>query len=115
MPLCRLNQDANYKESIVRIIDFKHHGLTQLVKAASKSYVDDKNESTTGLHVAAAEGRHKTVAALLAAGAPADALNEVWLDPLSMRSICTEIYFTFMLECVCTYLAIQPLATHARG
>ena len=66
--------------------------------------------------MAAVEGRfHKTVAALLSAGAPADALDEVWLDPLSMRFICTEIYFTFMLECVCTYLAIQPLATHARG
>ena len=72
-------------------------------------------EYNTGLHVAAVEGSLKTVAALLSAGAPADALDKVWLDPLSMRSICTEIYFTFMLECVCTYLAIQPLATHARG
>ena len=82
---------------------------------ASDKYVNDTDPLTTGLHVAAAEGRIKTVAALLSAGAPADALDKVWLDPLSMRSICTEIYFTFMLECVCTYLAIQPLATHARG
>ena len=82
---------------------------------ASDKYVDDTDPLTTGLHVAAVEGSLKTVAALLSAGAPADARDKVWLDPLSMRSICTEIYFTFMLECVCTYLAIQPLATHARG
>ena len=63
--------------------------------------------------MAAVEGRLKTIAALLSAG-PADAVDEVWLDPLRMKSICTEIYFTFMLERVCTYIARQPLATHAR-
>ena len=78
-------------------------------------YVNDTDPLTTGLHVAVVEGRLKTVAALLSAGAPAESLDKVWLDPLRMRSICTEIYFTFMLECVCAYLAIQPLATHARG
>ena len=84
-------------------------------QVSSAKYDKYTDPGTTGLHVAVAEGRLKTIAALVSAGAPADALDEVWLDPLSMRSICTEIYFTFMLECVCAYLAIQPLATQARG
>ena len=30
MPLRRLNQDANYKQAIGEVIDFKHLGLTRL-------------------------------------------------------------------------------------
>ena len=58
----RFNQDANYKTSICEVIEFRHKGLTQL---------------TQGLHVAAAEGRSKTVAALVAAGFPAGEKNDV--------------------------------------
>ena len=32
MPLRRLNQDANYKKAVGDVIDFKHLGLTRLVK-----------------------------------------------------------------------------------
>ena len=32
MPPRRLNQDANYKQAIGEVIDFKHLGLTRLVK-----------------------------------------------------------------------------------
>ena len=31
-PPHRLNQDANYKKAMGDVIDFKHHGLTRLVK-----------------------------------------------------------------------------------
>ena len=40
---------------------------------------DKVGPQCTGLHVAATMGHGKTVAALLSAGASADALDEVWL------------------------------------
>ena len=76
MPLRRFNQDAHYKEAICNVIDFKHPRLEQLVKAA---YDDDADPQSTGLIVAAKTGHGKTVAALLSAGASADARDKVWL------------------------------------
>jgi hypothetical protein len=64
-----LNQDSNYKESICEVIDFKNVSLSKLVRelsALDKDYLQDR--LTTGLHVAAREGRTKTVAAILALG-----------------------------------------------
>ena len=37
------------------------------------------------------------------------------MAPLRTRSIRTGICFTFVLDCACTCIATQPLATHARG
>ena len=62
-----LNQDSNYKQSICEVIDFKHVRMSKLVReqsALGKDYLQDS--LTTGLHVAAREGRTKTAAALAA-------------------------------------------------
>ena len=72
-PRNRLNEDSNYKHSICEVIDFKTLGLSKLVRqlsALDKPYLQDP--LTTDLHVAASEGRTKTVAALLALGLGAD-------------------------------------------
>ena len=53
----------------------------------------------------ASEGRLKTVAALLSLGAPADAVDKVWLDPSENEIYLYRDLFTFMLECVCTHIA----------
>ena len=74
----RLNQDSNYKQSICEVIDFKHVRMSKLVRelsALEEGYLEDP--LTTGLHVAAREGRTKTVAALLSFGADADAKDKV--------------------------------------
>jgi ankyrin repeat protein len=55
-----LNEDTNYKQSICEVIDFKNVRLSKLVK------------EMTNLHVAAREGRTKTIAARLALGLGAD-------------------------------------------
>ena len=73
-----LNQDSNYKQSICEVIDFKHVRMSKLVRelsAIEEGYL--KDPLTTGLHVAAREGRTKTVAALLSFGADADAKDKV--------------------------------------
>jgi ankyrin repeat protein len=73
-----LNQDSNYKQSICEVIDFKHVRMSKLVRelsALEEGYL--KDPLTTDLHVAAREGRTKTVAALLSFGADADAKDEV--------------------------------------
>ena len=73
-----LNQDSNYKQSICEVIDFKHVRMSKLVRelsALDKRYLEDA--LTTDLHVAAREGRTKTVAALLSFGADADAKDKV--------------------------------------
>ena len=72
-----LNQDSNYKTTTVRVIDFKNDRLSTLVRklsALDERYLQDP--LTTDLHVAAREGRGKTVAALLAMGSPVDALDK---------------------------------------
>jgi ankyrin repeat protein len=71
-----LNQDSNYKQSICEVIDFKNDRLSKLVKllSADERYIPDP--LTTGLHVAAREGRTKTVAALLSIGADIDAKDK---------------------------------------
>ena len=74
----RLNQDSNYKQSICEVIDFKHVSMSKLVRelsALEEGYL--KDPLTTDLHVAAREGRTKTVAALLSFGADADAKDKV--------------------------------------
>jgi len=68
-----LNLDANYKQCIGDFIDFKHHGLTRLVKAACDH---DADPQSTGLHVAAKKGHCETVAALVSAGASAGDLDQ---------------------------------------
>ena len=66
-----LNEDSNCKQSICEVIDFKNHSLSKLVKELSA--LDDEDflhdPFITGLHVAAREGRTKTVTALLSIGA----------------------------------------------
>ena len=73
-----LNQDSNYKQSICEVIDFKHVRMSKLVRelsALEEGYLMDP--LTTDFHVAAREGRTKTVAALLSFGADADAKDKV--------------------------------------
>jgi hypothetical protein len=72
-----LNQDSNYKKSICEVIEFKLVRMSKLVRELSafeEGYLEDP--LTTGLHVAAREGRTKTVAALLSFGADADAKDK---------------------------------------
>jgi len=72
-----LNQDSNYKKSICEVIDFKLVRMSKLVRelsALDEEYLEDP--LTTDLHVAAREGRTKTVAALLSFGADADAKDK---------------------------------------
>jgi hypothetical protein len=72
-----LNQDSNYKTTTVRVIDFNNDRLSKLVRklsALDERYLQDP--LTTDLHVAAREGRGKTVAVLLAMGSPVDALDK---------------------------------------
>jgi len=68
-----LNEDGNYKQIMANVVDFRHHGLTRLVKAVSDRLEDFADPRFTGLHVAAAEGRVKITEALLDLGAPVDA------------------------------------------
>jgi len=73
-----LNQDSNYKQSICKVIDFKHVRMSKLVRelsALDQGYLQDP--LTTGLHMAAKEGRTKTVAALLSFGADTDAKDNI--------------------------------------
>ena len=92
-----LNQDSNYKQSICEVIDFKHVSMSKLVRelsALEEGYL--KDPLTTGLHVAAREGRTKTVAALLSFGADADAKDKVLGIVLSLSralfKICRNRY-----------------------
>ena len=72
-----MNQDSNYKQSICKVIDFKLVSMSKLVRELSALEEDYlKDPLTTGLHVAAREGRTKTVAALLSFGADADAKDK---------------------------------------
>jgi len=80
--------DAGDLATPEKVIEFKHDRLTKLVKDFSKllhtsdaGYLEDP--LTTGLHVAARDGRTKTVEALLAAGAAADAID---------KSGCTSLW-----------------------
>jgi len=87
-----LNQDSNYKQSICEVIDFKHVRMSKLVRelsALDKGYLQDP--LTTGLHVAAREGRTKTIAALLLFGADTDAKDKAGRRALELAKDDTTI------------------------
>ena len=73
-----LNQDANYKQTMVDIIDYRQAALTRLVKAIESDgengeyCYDDGEKIGCALHLACYQGRLKTVEALVAAGTPVD-------------------------------------------
>ncbi len=92
----RLNQDYNYKQSICEVIDFKNVSLSKLVKelsALDKDYLQDP--LTTGLHVAAREGRTKIVAALLSLGADIAAKDKVRGNVLSLSLARSLVHHTY--------------------
>ena len=120
-PCCRLNQDSHYKDAMVKVIDFKHDRLTKLVKEFSclvkeigePPLVERNNDGeptdegnyhkdplATGLHIAVRDGRAKTLEALVAAGAPAGAVDRVWIA-------CVR-----MLLCLCSLLDLNTHVVH---
>ena len=83
-----LNQDSNYKKSICEVIDFKLVHMSKLVRelsALDMRYLE--HPLTTDLHVAAREGRTKTVAALLSFGADADAKDKDGFTALMLACV----------------------------
>jgi ankyrin repeat protein len=65
---------------MMTIIGFKHDRVKQFVRETATVIDEESNEAMTCLHFAARDGRCKLLAALLAIGASAAAVDDVSTD-----------------------------------